>query len=116
MVPGAPTCGCCQSSRAGKRWGSWRVFCTSPVMRLAAHLLAACALLSGCAGTPEPVGKSSASLAIVPAADPPVSRIESTGPGRHDAAVVGTAGGAASAADLGHGAAQVVCASNAPLL
>src|SRR5258706_2823987 len=109
MAPGAPTCGCCRSWRAGKRWGSWRVFCTSPVMRLAARLLAACALLSGCAGTPERVERSGASLAIVPAADPPVSRIESTGPGRHDAAVVGTAGGAAGGAYLGYGAAGGLC-------
>ena len=84
-------------------------------MHIASRLLLICALLAGCATTPEPVEKPGASLAIVPVADPPLSRIESTRPGRHDAAVAGTAGGAAGGAYLGYGAAGVLCTISGPL-
>ena len=84
-------------------------------MRLASRLLLACALLPGCASTPEPVEKSGASLAIVPVAYPPVSRIEASGPGRHDATMVGAAGGAAGGAMWGYGAAGMLCTIGGPL-
>ena len=84
-------------------------------MHLASRLLLACALLPGCAGTPEPVEKSSASLAIVPVAYPPVSRIEASRPGRHDGAAVGAAGGAAGGAAWGYGAAGLLCTIGGPL-
>lgn len=84
-------------------------------MRIASRLLLACALLPGCASTPEPVEKSSASLAIVPVAVPPVSRIAASRPGRHDGATVGSLGGAAGGAALGYGAAGVLCTIGGPL-
>jgi len=56
-----------------------------------------------------------AAIAIVPAAEPPVSRIESTGPGRHEGAVLGTAGGAAGGAAFGYGAAGMLCTIGGPL-
>ena len=84
-------------------------------MRIASRLLLVCALLPGCAGTPEPVEKSSASLAIVPVAYPPVSRIEASRPGRHDGAAVGAAGGAAGGAVWGYGAAGLLCTIGGPL-
>jgi len=84
-------------------------------VHLASRLLLACALLPGCAGTPEPVEKSSASLAIVPVAYPPVSRIEASRPGRHDGAAVGAAGGAAGGAAWGYGAAGLLCTIGGPL-
>jgi len=84
-------------------------------VRIASRLLLVCALLPGCAGTPEPVEKSSASLAIVPVAYPPVSRIEASRPGRHDGAAVGAAGGAAGGAVWGYGAAGLLCTIGGPL-
>jgi hypothetical protein len=84
-------------------------------VHLASRLLLACALLPSCAGTPEPVEKSSASLAIVPVAYPPVSRIEASRPGRHDGAAVGAAGGAAGGAVWGYGAAGLLCTIGGPL-
>jgi len=73
-------------------------------------------ILTGCAEVPSEVPeKSSASLAIVPAGDPPVSRIETERPGRHDGAVVGVAGGAAGGAAWGYGAAGVLCTIGGPL-
>ena len=84
-------------------------------MRIASRLLLVCALLPGCAGTPEPVEKSGASLAIVPVAYPPVSRIEASRPGRHDGAAVGAAGGAAGGAVWGYGAAGLLCTIGGPL-
>jgi len=84
-------------------------------VRIASRLLLVCALLPGCAGTPEPVEKSGASLAIVPVAYPPVSRIEASRPGRHDGAAVGAAGGAAGGAVWGYGAAGLLCTIGGPL-
>lgn len=74
-------------------------------------------LLAGCAEIPkeERVPENPAALAIVPAAEAPVSRIESTRPGRHDGAVLGTAGGAAGGAALGYGAAGMLCTIGGPL-
>src|SRR5436190_3055362 len=75
------------------------------------------ALLVGCAEAPkeERVAENPAAIAILPVAEPPVSRIESTRPGRHDAAVLGTAGGAAGGAALGYGAAGMLCTIGGPL-
>jgi hypothetical protein len=75
------------------------------------------ALLAGCAEAPkeERVAENPAAIAILPAAEPPVSRIESTRPGRHDGAVLGTAGGAAGGAAIGYGAAGMLCTIGGPL-
>jgi hypothetical protein len=59
--------------------------------------------------------KPCASLAIVPVAYPPVSRIEASRPGRHDGAAVGAAGGAAGGAAWGYGAAGLLCTIGGPL-
>lgn len=73
-------------------------------------------ILTGCAEVPSDVPeKSSASLAILPVSEPPVSRIESTRPGRHDGAAVGVAGGAAGGAAWGYGTAGVLCTISGPL-
>ena len=84
-------------------------------MRIALRLLLVCALLPGCATTPEPVEKAGVSLAIVPVAYAPVSRIEASRPGRHDGAAVGAAGGAAGGAVWGYGAAGLLCTIGGPL-
>jgi len=84
-------------------------------MRIAPTSLIVCALLAGCATEPEPVEQSKASLAIIPVATPPVSRIEASRPARHTGAVAGTAGGAAGGAALGYGAAGVLCTIGGPL-
>lgn len=85
-------------------------------MRIVPASLLVCSLLAGCASAPEEaVEKSNASLAIVPVAYPPVSRIESTRPGRHTGTVVGGAGGAAGGAAIGYGAAGVLCTIGGPL-
>jgi len=78
-------------------------------------LFVICTVLVGCAGTEAPPEKSDASLAIAPVAYPPVSRIETSRPGRHDGAVVGTAGGAAGGAVWGYGAAGLLCTIGGPL-
>lgn len=74
-------------------------------------------LLAGCAEAPreERIPENPAAIAIVPSAEPPVSRIESTRPGRHDGAVLGTAGGAAGGAALGYSAAGMLCTIGGPL-
>lgn len=73
-------------------------------------------VLTGCAEVPSDIPeKSSASLAILPAGDAPVSRIETSRPGRHDGAVVGVAGGAAGGAAWGYGTAGVLCTISGPL-
>ena len=74
-------------------------------------------LVAGCAETPreEIVPENPAALAIVPVAEAPVSRIETTRPGRHDGAVAGSVGGAAGGAALGYGAAGVLCTIGGPL-
>jgi len=84
-------------------------------VRIALRLLLVCALLPGCATTPEPVEKAGVSLAIVPVAYAPVSRIEASRPGRHDGAAVGAAGGAAGGAVWGYGAAGLLCTIGGPL-
>lgn len=73
-------------------------------------------ILTGCAEVPsDGPEKSSASIAILPVSDPPVSRIETERPGRHDGAVVGVAGGAAGGAVWGYGTAGVLCTISGPL-
>ena len=73
-------------------------------------------VLTGCAEVPSDIPeKSAASLAIVPVAEAPVSRVETTRPGRHDGAVAGSVGGAAGGAALGYGAAGVLCTIGGPL-
>jgi len=82
------------------------------------HILAVfLVILTGCAEAPrdESVPENPAALAIVPVAEAPVSRIESTRPGRHDGAVVGVAGGAAGGAAWGYGTAGVLCTISGPL-
>jgi hypothetical protein len=80
-------------------------------------LLVILTLLAGCAEAPkeERVTENPAAIAILPATEPPVSRIESTRPGRHDGAVLGTAGGAAGGAAIGYGAAGMLCTIGGPL-
>ena len=51
----------------------------------------------------------------MPVAEPPVSRIESTRPARHQGAVAGAAGGAAGGAAIGYGAAGLLCTIGGPL-
>lgn len=81
------------------------------------YLLVILTLLAGCAQAPKDAAlpENPAALAIVPVAEPPASRIESTRPGKHEGAVLGTAGGAAGGAALGYGAAGVLCTIGGPL-
>jgi hypothetical protein len=79
-----------------------------------------CAVLTSCARAPLPFDEAIESadlrsIAVVPSADPPQSRIDTPAPKSHAGAALGAGGGVLGGAALGYASAGILCTIGGPL-